>query len=198
MLTGPLVFIDVDTQRDFLDPAGALYVPRSDEILGNLARLTAFARAHRIPVLASGCSHTADDPELEVFPPHCMKGSPGQERTPATAWPGSVVLEPEERLTGDVPAHVTLHKREYSLFSHPEADRLVSLHDLRSPTFVVYGVATDYCVRTAALGLLDRSVRTALVVDAMRPIDRSAEPELFESFVARGALLVLTDVVCGP
>ena len=27
---GPLVFVDIDTQRDFLDPAGALYIAGSD------------------------------------------------------------------------------------------------------------------------------------------------------------------------
>ena len=36
MLEGPLVFVDVDTQRDFLEPTGALYVPGSTEILANL------------------------------------------------------------------------------------------------------------------------------------------------------------------
>ena len=40
MLDGPLVFVDVDTQRDFLDPAGALFIPGSGVILPNLARLT--------------------------------------------------------------------------------------------------------------------------------------------------------------
>jgi nicotinamidase/pyrazinamidase len=198
MLSGPLVFVDIDTQSDFIEPDGALYIPGSEAILGNLARLTAFARSRHIPVLASGCSHTDDDPELRQFRPHCMKGSPGQARVPATSWPGSVVLEPGDRYSGDLPPHLTLHKREFDLFSHPEAERLVSLYDRGRPTFVVYGVATDYCVRVAVDGLLERGLRTAVVVDAMRAIDRSAEPGVFESFVARGALLTLTDVVCGP
>src|SRR3954469_22406631 len=98
MLSGPLVFVDIDTQRDFLDPEGALYVPGSEAILANLARLTEFARAHGIPVLATGCAHSLDDDELAQFPPHCMVGTPGQRRTEATAWPGSLVLEPDATL----------------------------------------------------------------------------------------------------
>ena len=39
MLEGPLVFVDIDTQRDFLEPTGALYVPGSAEILAQLGRL---------------------------------------------------------------------------------------------------------------------------------------------------------------
>ncbi len=33
MLEGPLVFVDIDTQRDFLELTGALYVPGSAEIV---------------------------------------------------------------------------------------------------------------------------------------------------------------------
>ena len=56
MLDGPLVFVDIDTQRDFLEPDGALFVPGSTEIVPNLARLTRFAREHGITVLATGCA----------------------------------------------------------------------------------------------------------------------------------------------
>jgi len=38
-------FWDGDTQRDFLEPAGALYVPASERIIPNLGRLTRLARA---------------------------------------------------------------------------------------------------------------------------------------------------------
>ena len=55
MLDGPLVFVDVDTQRDFLEPDGALAIPGAEAILPNLARLTAFARRQGIPVLATAC-----------------------------------------------------------------------------------------------------------------------------------------------
>src|SRR5690242_14266786 len=67
MLDGPLVFVDIDTQRDFLEPAGALFVPGSTEILANLARLTRFAQEHAIPILATACAHLPDDPELKTF-----------------------------------------------------------------------------------------------------------------------------------
>ena len=80
MLDGPLVFVDVDTQRDFLDPDGALYVPGSVAIRPNLARLTALARARRVPILASSCAHEAGDAEFADFPPHCLIGTPGQTR----------------------------------------------------------------------------------------------------------------------
>ena len=39
------VFFDVDTQLDFLYPAGALYVPGAETLLPALTRLTNFAAA---------------------------------------------------------------------------------------------------------------------------------------------------------
>ena len=44
MLAGPLVFMDIDTQRDFLEESGALYVPESSTICPGTAVLTTVAR----------------------------------------------------------------------------------------------------------------------------------------------------------
>lgn len=196
MLAGPLVFVDVDTQRDFLDPSGALFVPGSEGILGNLARLTGFARERGIPVLATACAHAPDDEELARFGPHCLAGTPGQNRVEATAWSGGRVVGPEERFEGEIPDHLTLEKREVDAFRHPAADGVVALYGRDRPTFVVYGVATDYCVRAAVLGLLDRGCKVAVVVDAVRAIDPGREAEVLAGFTRRGALLTLTEVVC--
>jgi len=197
MLDGPLVFVDVDTQRDFLDPDGALFVAGSGAIRPNLARLSAFARAAGIPILATSCAHGPDDPEFAVFPPHCLVGTPGQGRVDETAWPGGPVLEPGSAAPAEVVPHLTIHKRAYDVFSEPAADGVVALYGRDRPTFVVYGVATDYCVRCAASGLLDRGQRVALVVDAIRAVDPAAEADLLTDFARRGALLTVTDVVCG-
>ena len=196
MLLGPLVFVDVDTQRDFLEPSGALYVPGSTEILSNLARLTEFARRHRVPILATTCAHLPDDPELTRFPPHCMVGTRGQELVAETFCPDSVVLDAGARLSGELPLHLTLQKRDLDVFNRPDADELIARYNQHQPTFVVYGVATDYCVRAAVEGLLRRDCRVAIVVDAVRAIDAAAEAHLLTDFARRGALLTVTEIVC--
>jgi nicotinamidase/pyrazinamidase len=200
MLAPPLVFLDVDTQRDFLDPDGALPIPGSGAIRPNLARLVAFARAHGIPILATACAHTLDEADPEPFDRHCLVGTPGRSRVPETAWPGGLVLGPDDRLDRDpdpLPPHLTIEKRRYDVFTHPEADRVLARYGRDDPTFVVFGVATDYCVRCAVLGLLDRGRKVAVVADAVRAVDPEAEPEVLTEFARRGATLVLADVVCG-
>ncbi|MEO6810087.1 MAG: isochorismatase family cysteine hydrolase [Isosphaeraceae bacterium] len=197
MLDGPLVFVDIDTQRDFLDNDGALPVPGSSAILPQLARLTEFARRQGIPVLATACAHTLDELDPEPFPPHCLVGTPGEERVEATAWPGSLVVGPGERFEGDPPPHLTLQKQRYDLFSHPDADRIIARYSRDQPTFIVYGVATDYCVRAAVLGLRSRGYRVVVVSDAVRAVDPSREAEVLEEFKESGASMASTDLVCG-
>jgi nicotinamidase/pyrazinamidase len=196
MLEGPKVFVDVDTQRDFLEPTGALYVPCTTAIVSRLARLTRFALDQQIPVLATACAHTPYDPELEFFPPHCMVGTPGQKRVDATRCDESVAFDENAQVPTKAPRHLTLLKRQYDLFSHPRADELITLYAVGQPVFVVYGVATDYCVTAAVRGLLARQLRIAIVVDAIRAIDNAAEVPILTEFARRGVLLTLTDIVC--
>jgi nicotinamidase/pyrazinamidase len=196
MAKGPLVFVDVDTQRDFLEPAGALFVAGSTAILPNLARLTGCARERGIPVLATACAHTLAEPDPEPFAAHCLVGTRGQERVEATAWPGSRVVGPDESFAGDLPPHLTLQKRRYDVFSHPDAERIVALYGRDHPTFVVYGVATDYCVKAAVVGLRDRGHRVAVVVDAVRAVDAAGEADVLTGFARRGAVLTRTEVIC--
>jgi nicotinamidase/pyrazinamidase len=197
MLDGTLVFVDIDTQRDFLEPSGALYIGQSETILPNLARLTAFARERGIPVIATACAHTLDQPDPEPFPPHCLVGTPGQTRGVHTAWPSSEIIRPGATGPNAVRPHITIEKSTYDLFSNRDTERIVELYGQNRPTFVVYGVATDYCVKVAVLGLLTRGHRVAIVVDAIRAVDPACEAQILTDFARRGALLTLTDVVCG-
>jgi nicotinamidase/pyrazinamidase len=195
-LEGPFVFVDIDTQRDFLEPSGALYVPDSTEILYNLAGLTCFALEQQIPIIATACAHSLDDPELTRFPAHCIVGTRGQERVPATFCADSMVLSAGERLARELPPHLTLEKQELDVFSRPDAKDLIARYNRVNPAFVVYGVATDYCVRVNVEGLLREGCRVAIVSDAVRAIDPTAEPRILTDFARRGVLLTLTDVIC--
>lgn len=196
MLDGPLVFVDIDTQRDFMEPSGALYVPGAVEIVANLARLTAFARDQGIPILATACAHSPDEADPEPFPPHCLIGTPGQARIAATAWPDDRVIGLDETPELDaLPPHLTLHKCRYDLFTQKAAEGLVATYGRDRPTFVVYGVATDYCVKAAVLGLLRRGRNVAVVADAIRAVDPAAEADVLTDFARRGATLTLTEAV---
>lgn len=193
------VFIDIDTQRDFLEEDGALYVPGGRSIVGNLKRLIDFAGERGIPILATACAHQLNEPDPEPFPPHCLVGARGQERVDETRCESSVVIGPDDGFKGEKPpAHATLQKRRYDLFSHPGAERIIEAYRAAGePIFVVFGVATDYCVRAAVLGLLERGCRVEVVADAVRAVDPEREGEVLTELVERGAVLTVTEVVLG-
>jgi nicotinamidase/pyrazinamidase len=196
MLDASLVFIDIDTQRDFMERSGTLHVEGADQIVENLKRLTKFAIDRKIPVIATACAHAPDDPCPEPFPPHCLIGTTGQERIEATARADSVVVPRDGGFAGELPPHLTIEKNNYDVFTNPDADRIIEEYQQDNPLFILYGVATDYCVKACAEGLLKRGARVAIVVDAIRAVDPKEEPGVLTDLAGRGALMVLTEVVC--
>ena len=58
------VFFDIDTQLDFVLPAGALYVPGAEKILPVVARLNRHAIGKGIPLISTADAHREDDPEF--------------------------------------------------------------------------------------------------------------------------------------
>src|SRR5205085_9418652 len=78
------VFFDMDTQLDFLYPAGALYVPGAESIVAEVATLNQYAAAHGIPVVSTMDAHTENDPEFQAWPPHCVAGTAGQQKPAVT------------------------------------------------------------------------------------------------------------------
>jgi nicotinamidase/pyrazinamidase len=198
MLGASRVFVDVDTQFDFMSPSGSLYVPRAIEIIDNLRRLTGYARSRSIPIIASACAHREGDAEFQVFPPHCVRGTPGQRRIPETDHGGAPVIgvasDPDAASKFELAGVVVLEKEVYDFFSNPNADRVIAATP--GAGFVVYGVATDYCVKAAVLGLCDRGRRVTVVRDAIRPVDARRGELAIEEFGRRGIRFATTDEIC--
>ncbi len=165
------VFVDIDTQADFMLPSGALHVPGAEEIVPNLRRLFAFAGAHHIPVLSSADAHSPDDPSFTEWPPHCVAGTPGQQRIPETLLSGALVI-PNHRVAMPSPfptrGQIVLEKVDYDISSNPNFGAVL---DALKPSHVaVFGVATEYCVRASSLALRRRGLSVDLVTDAIRGI----------------------------
>jgi nicotinamidase/pyrazinamidase len=189
------VFVDVDTQVDFVHPTGALYVPHAETLEPAFARLLHAARAAGASIVASADAHPADDPEFAIFPPHCLAGSPGARRVASTAPAEAFVVSADGTRAGSPTpgATVVLEKVAFDLFTNPAADAV--LEDTGATSAIVFGLALDYCVRAAALGLRARGYDTVLVTDATKPVTpeggAKAEAELREA----GVRFLTTDEV---
>jgi nicotinamidase/pyrazinamidase len=205
------IFWDVDTQVDFMVPGGKLYVPDAAAITPNLERLTRHARERGIPRVASVDDHTPEDPEIsgtpdfrETFPAHCLRGTEGQEKIPATALRSPVVVpnvaEEPAALRARVRGHhgeILIEKSRFDVFTNPNTEAV--LDALAPDTIVVYGVAQDVCDAHAIRGFLERGrCRVVFVEDAARPIDAARGRELLEGWKRQGVVVVRTeDVLAG-
>jgi nicotinamidase/pyrazinamidase len=196
MASRNLVFWEVDTQADFKLPGGKLYVPGAERLLPNIRRLTDAARQAHILLVSHGCYHTKDDPEFKTFPPHCIKGTAGSAVVPE-ALTGKVVTVPNQP-TAALPAdpfqyqQIHLEKQTLDIFESRHAGELVKrLGD--DAEFVVFGVVTEYCVRFAAKGLLERGRRVSVVEDAIETLKAEDGQRTMAELKALGAKFITTD-----
>ncbi len=194
------VFVDVDTQLDFLCPAGALYSPGAEKILDNLARLTRHAVSNGIQILSTTDAHSEDDVEFRVWKPHCVSGTAGQQKLRATL-PESFsethryvlstaedAFNPQAALSAQ---QVIVKKHHVDCFTNPN---LVPLLDsIGSARFVVYGVFTEVCVLHAARGLLQLGHSVEIVSDAVWAISEELGATARDELAASGAKSKTTD-----
>jgi nicotinamidase/pyrazinamidase len=194
MATTSMLFWDVDTQVDFLDAAGRLYVSRGERILPNLRRLTAWAGQHHVPIVASACAHQPGDPELRIYGEHCMVGTPGQQKVPGSLLPNRFVV-PNHAI--DLPdlrtfQQVIIEKQAFDFASNPNSSEILRQFAGAS-TVALYGVVTEICVAAAARSLLAAGRRVSLVRDAVAELDAANADAFFVEFSRRGGTVVTID-----
>ncbi len=195
MVSRDYIFWEVDVQRDFVLPGGKLYVPGAEKLLPNIRRLTGAAREGKVFLVSHGDFHTPNDPEFKVFPPHCVKGTPGAELVPE-AMTGKVVRvpnDPEAKLPEDLFQYqqILLEKQTLNIFESLHADELVNRLGNKAE-FVVFGVVTEYCVSFAVKGLLERRRRVAVVTDAIETLKKEEGDQSTADFARLGARLTTT------
>ena len=192
------VLWEVDVQRDFMLPGGALYVPGAEALIPNIRKLTDAARRNEVFLVSSGDFHPSNDPEFQQFPPHCIKGTPGAELLPEALADrvGRVANRAGARLPPDLAAYqqIILEKQTLDVFQSLHANELVERLGTH-PEFVVFGVVTEYCVALAVKGLLQRHRRVAVVQDAIETLSKEAGKNCLKEFQQLGARLIKTQEV---
>jgi nicotinamidase/pyrazinamidase len=190
-----MLFWDVDTQADFMIPGGSLYVAGAEKLIPNLRRLTAWAASHRVPVVSSACAHQPGDPEFASFGPHCLAGTPGQQKVPETLLPNRYVVRDQSITLPDLSSfqQVIIEKRVFDVFSNPNAEQVLEQLGGVGLRVVMYGVVTEICVASAADGLLTRGHQVELVSDAIAALDEQKAARFLDRFKGMGGKLVETN-----
>ncbi len=194
-----IFFLDVDTQRDFMLSNGALYVPGAERLIPKLQRIFDFARKNEISILSSADAHSPDDPEFKQFPSHCIVGMEGQRKLDATLLPRPLIFQnkPVDRnLLDAVQKHrqIIVEKQSLDVFTNPLTERLLRV---LPPRAIVFGVATEYCVKMACLGMRSRGVQTVVLSDCIKGLAPKSENAALEEMRRAGVEFITSEVLLG-
>ena len=132
----------IDMLNDFILEDAPLRVPGGSEIVPGVAAEIERARRAGVPVIYLCDRHEEDDPELEVWPRHAMKGTLG----------GQVVAE-----LVPVPSDIVIPKTRYSGFFRTDLEQ--RLESLRTERVILTGVCTEICILYTAVDAIMRGFR---------------------------------------
>jgi len=190
------VFIDVDTQRDFMYPNGAAYFRQAAQIAPRLARLFSCARRNAYPVVSTTlCLRSNGNGSGSHCENGCIEGTNGQKK-PAFSLLGRRACFGTNGNTDLPPGllrryqQVVFEKRSSNPFDHPKFDRLIT--GMMVSEYVVFGLATEDAVKSTVLGLLARGKQVKLVVDATAGRDNHQADMALRLMLAKGARIITT------
>jgi len=195
------LFWNVDTQEDFVDQAGKLYVQGAEEIRPVLKQITDFAKAEGIRVVNTCDYHLINSNELSSlpdyetsFPQHCMAGSSGAEFISETLPESPLLIDWDSELAifaeFDDPErfrNIVIRKDAFDVFAgNPNAEKVVKI--LHPDQVFVYGVTTNVCVDKAVLGLSERGIKVYVFEDAIKELPNLPLP--FETWKGKGVEMI--------
>ena len=155
----PNVVLVVDMVRGFLEPGHNLYCgDDARTIIPNIRELVERETQAGSQVLFVSDHHDPDDLEFQIFPVHCVKGTPETEVIPELAHfvDGSNVI-PKNRYSG--------------FFNTDLAQRL---EQLEPDKLVVCGVCTDICVMHTTSDARNRDYQVEVPADCVASFDPDA------------------------
>ncbi|GAC1676297.1 MAG: bifunctional nicotinamidase/pyrazinamidase [Candidatus Limnocylindrales bacterium] len=171
----------VDLQNDFADAAGALAVHGGANLVPIINAEVTMARATGATIVFSQDWHPTETPHFATsggtWPVHCVAGTWGAELHPdvdpaaaAAATRGRTGLNGEDGYSAfsvrDPATAATTPTELESLLRGAGIERVV-----------VCGLATDHCVKATAIDAARLGFETAVLLDAIRPVELVAGDE---------------------
>jgi nicotinamidase/pyrazinamidase len=161
----------VDLQNDFADPAGSLAVRGGAEIVPLVNSEIERALAAGAAVAYTQDWHPAHTPHFAqdggIWPVHCVQDSWGAELHPALSVRGPIVRKGAHGEDGY--SGFSMRNPSGGIPIPTELDAELARGGVTR--LVVCGLATDYCVKATALDGIRLGYETAVLLDAVRPVD---------------------------
>ena len=172
------VILVIDMLRGFLEEGYPLYCgAKARSIIPNIQELLERELKGGAKIFYLGDSHAPNDAEFEMFPPHCIQGTPEAELIPELSqYPGEMIP-----------------KTRYSAFYNTPLEE--KLKALNPEALVVCGVCTDICVMHTAADARNRGYKVEVPVDCVASFDDKAHSFALEHMErVLGAKLIRPEV----
>lgn len=163
--------IVVDTQNDFADPQGNLYVPGGERVVPTINTEIGVAREAGALIVYTQDWHPETTRHFQkdggIWPVHCVRSTWGAEFHPDLVVDGPVVRKGSEG--GDGYSGFSVRDPNTGEETSTELDDI--LRDAGVERVIVVGLAQDYCVKETALDARERGYHTELLADATAPVN---------------------------
>ena len=205
-----VIFWNTDTQKDFINKDGALYVEGAESIRENLQILTNAAKKFNITVVNTADYHGKDTEEISskpdfktTFPPHCMAGTVGAdfitETSPNCNYGDNYYIVGWDNKKIDFAVlkrarNIIIQKDKFDVFEGNKHTSQI-LASLAPSIVIVYGVTTQICVNFAVLGLAKRYYKIIVAEDAIKELPNLPSDNIKENWKKEGVLLRDTDFI---
>ena len=147
----------IDMLRGFLEEGYPLYCgDKARGIIPSIQKLLERELAQGYRVFFVCDRHDPDDLEFQMFPPHCVAGTPEADVIPELA---------------DYPAEI-IPKRRYSAFFDTPLE--AKLRKLKPEKLIVCGVCTDICVLHTVADARNRDYTVEVPVEGVASFDEAA------------------------
>ena len=182
----------VDLQNDFADPAGGLSVHGGANLVPIINGEIAMARAAEASIVFTQDWHPEVTPHFAkdggLWPVHCVAGTWGAELHPDLD-AEAVASAPRVRKGAngeDGYSGFTMRDPTSGATTPTELEGLLRTAGVER--VVACGLATDYCVKATALDAARLGFETAVLLDAMRPVELEPgdEQRAIEEMAAAG------------
>ena len=163
----------VDVQNDFADPNGSLSVAGGERVVERVNDEIAMAVGAGATVAFTQDWHPETTPHFAkdggIWPVHCVAGSWGAELHPGLRAPDDAPRVRKGTRGEDGYSGFTMRDPVSGETSPTALEGL--LRDRGIQRLVVTGLATDYCVKATAIDGVRLGFETAVLVDAIAPVD---------------------------
>lgn len=193
-----VLFWNVDTQIDFVEPNGKLYVQGAELLKPIWADILKFAEENNIRVVSTADFHYPGSAELShhpdyisTFPEHCMANTKGSDYIKETTPSDSFVVDWDKQITSLKQIvdyrNIVIRKDAFDVFAgNPYTETILKMID--PEIVIVFGVTTNVCVNDAVVGLAKRVSRVLVIEDAIKELPNIPLP--FENWQQLGVEMI--------